>query len=424
MPGPDMGPGTVSEHIIEFRTAFDAQRVDRENSIIRGVALITKGTARGHELDVDDETLNQILSCANERGQVPVKANHKSGVGDVTGFVTNFWRDGEKLRGDWHLLKSYPQREQFLETAERMPNGVGLSVAFVGPDKPIIGNDGRKKARCQELLACDYVTMPAANPDGLFSRPVDKDKRHMDANPSTAGQEPSMADVIGLLNQLSQRLDASEQANAQFRKEMQLAANPPSLEEVLQMSDEELAEIGLTPDDVQEMIQEIEAQMAEEGEQPQGEQGEGDEAATETTTSQSGETGEAAAAPAGTGAALSRIEKAITLLEGKFEQAEKDAALVELNAEFNKIGEQIDALQAENAMLREANKNAGRAVAHGVEDRGVRYFSRDKQNGAFERKVHEFQVSGKTKNEAFTLARREDPDAYKDYLVRTGIIEA
>jgi hypothetical protein len=149
-----------------FTANLCAENVDVVNGVIRGVSVITAGViARGHDLAVDDTTLVQMHSCALSRGQVPVKIDHKSGAASVCGFLTNFRRDGDKLKADWHLLESHPQRAQILETVQRMPRGVGLSAAFVSPERSEAG-----KARVAELISVDYVTLPAANPDGMFAR--------------------------------------------------------------------------------------------------------------------------------------------------------------------------------------------------------------------------------------------------------------
>lgn len=149
-----------------FTANFCAENVDTVNGVVHGVSVITAGiVARGHDLAVDDTTLAQMLSCALSRGQVPVKIDHKSGAASVCGFLTNFRRDGDKLKADWHLLESHPQRAQILETVLRMPRGVGLSATFVSPERSEPG-----KARVSELISVDYVTLPAANPDGMFSR--------------------------------------------------------------------------------------------------------------------------------------------------------------------------------------------------------------------------------------------------------------
>jgi len=157
-----------------FSQSLASSNVDDVNAVIRGVSVITCGTARGHDLEVDAITLDQMQECAKLKGQVPVKVDHQSGAGSVCGFLTNFRRGEGKLKADWSLLKSHAQTPQILETARRMPGGVGLSVAFVST--PGSTSDGKPAARCNELISVDYVALPAANPDGLFSRRIEKER--------------------------------------------------------------------------------------------------------------------------------------------------------------------------------------------------------------------------------------------------------
>ncbi len=140
------------------------ESVDTINAVIRGVSVITSGLiAKGHALTVDSTTLSQMHACAVSRGQVPVKVDHQSGASAVCGYLDNFRIQGLKLKADWHLLKSHQQTAQILEIAQRMPAGVGLSASFTSPANAEAG-----KARCGELLSVDFVSLPAANPDGLF----------------------------------------------------------------------------------------------------------------------------------------------------------------------------------------------------------------------------------------------------------------
>ena len=150
----------------EFHTALEHAHVDPQAGIIKGVSIITCGvTARGHDLEVDAKTLTQLKACADSMGTVPVKWNHRSGADAVCGYLDNFRIEGAKLLGDWHLLKTHPNFDQAIELAERMPNNIGLSAAFMGQDEKL---KGQSFARCQELISVDLVAQPAANPDGLF----------------------------------------------------------------------------------------------------------------------------------------------------------------------------------------------------------------------------------------------------------------
>src|SRR5882672_4402143 len=127
-------PTPSGKQIIEFRAlGLDHGKIERDKGIIHGVSLITANIeARGHDLHTDGTTLEQVCELANGMGQVPVKWNHKTGADSVNGYVTNFRVDGNKTKADWHLLLSHPNFDQAIELAERMPQNVGLSVAFVG----------------------------------------------------------------------------------------------------------------------------------------------------------------------------------------------------------------------------------------------------------------------------------------------------
>ena len=54
-------------------------------------------------------------------------------------------------------------------THERMPECFGMSAAFMGEEESA---GGRRLARCEELIAFDYVAQPATVPSGLFAAGV------------------------------------------------------------------------------------------------------------------------------------------------------------------------------------------------------------------------------------------------------------
>jgi hypothetical protein len=91
-----------------------------------------------------------------------------------------------------------------------MPGCFGLSVKFKGQGE----KKGLKKfARCEKLLSVDCVTQPAANPDGLFSVPVDSrregDMRNRNSQTRTtpAAEEPTtLEDIAELLTKQSETL--------------------------------------------------------------------------------------------------------------------------------------------------------------------------------------------------------------------------
>lgn len=142
--------------------------IDEQAGVLRGVAVITGGIeALGHDLHVGDSTLEEILAEGNRRGKVPVKLDHDGKIGDVVGYLASFRREDDKVKADLRLLESHPMRPVVIEMARTMPECYGLSVSFVGGGE--LDAEGSKVAKCRELLSCDLVAQPAANPSGLFS---------------------------------------------------------------------------------------------------------------------------------------------------------------------------------------------------------------------------------------------------------------
>lgn len=237
---------THAHAIHTFQVKSKDAVVNANKGTIHGVSMITGDLeAKGHGLQVDKTTLKQIYECAVGMGKVPVKTNHGTGVDAVNGYLHNFRIDGDKVRGDWVLLKAYPTTPHLMEMAEKMPESVGLSVAFRGDPELADGTpvyfDAELKqhytlkagqrmpvtagtklfARCQELVSTDLVASPAANPDGMFSaRAVDSETEGM-ANPSTSPavsnpaaaeeQVPAWAKALSdKIDTMADRLDAIE----------------------------------------------------------------------------------------------------------------------------------------------------------------------------------------------------------------------
>ncbi len=253
-----------------FQVPFACGTVDKANAVIRGVSIMTGDlTAIGHDLEVDDTTLSQVLACAKAEGKVPVKNNHGSGVENINGYLDNFYLDGKKVRGDWHLLVSHEETPKMLERAERMPGCFGLSAAFKGEGSKVAG--GKKAARCSKLLAVDCVTAPAANPGGLFSAkptefpPVDKPKKGMPTDPNAPVAEPTIADLLAAFNNFQTEVTAQIGELGQAVEALQNGddADAPltaeQMDELMGASDEQLAAIGLTRAEVNQAHAEMTA---------------------------------------------------------------------------------------------------------------------------------------------------------------------
>jgi hypothetical protein len=407
--------------------------VDREAGVIRGAAVITGGlTARGHALEVDDTTLEQIVKCGQKKGRVQVKLNHRDpqALQSICGYVTGFRREGDKVVADWHLLKSHDEFSALMERAERMPDCFGLSAAFTGPPKGERRKDGKKAARCEELLAVDCVPMPAANPAGLFESKLDPassvdtqagDKLMGDKTNQEQGTEPTLQDVLAAIQGIQTKVDSIESRQAEM--EATIAANTPLSEEELaelsNMDDKALAEIGLTRAEVQAAV---DAYLAEAGEDDGEGEGEG---------SGEGEGEGAVAAPAT--AALSALRNRVVELEAKLNGNAEDAEAAEIMHAFEIIEAKQQELSAQNESLRRTVRLQGIKVATpGAESQ--RMFSAtegDEKVTEFDRLVSEKAVELEAKGTARTKARLEalrfvmktNPRAYAEHNAARGIVE-
>lgn len=302
--------------------------------------MITGGlVADGHDLHVDDTTVRQLFDLAVKRGKVPVTLEHTGGIKDVNGYLYNFSIQGKKLRADWQLLEHHDETPVMLERAEKQPETFGLSVAFKGQG---IMFQGKKCARAEKLLSADCVKRPAAAPDGLFSaketQKVDIIQKSM-ADENNQQQQPTLSDVMNLLQSINQRLDAHEEVQNQLVEHINQSvvgeqlSDVELLEALYNMTPEELdafnAEHGtnFTPELINAEVEAYNAEIDSQG---------GDE---------DGGEGEYAGAGSEAGAtALNAIAREVIELKAKAHRDEVRARTEAENIEFAELQENIAAL--------------------------------------------------------------------------------
>ena len=186
-----------------FSTATGSA-VDRDAGMLRGVSVITEGEAKGHALQIDSKTLEQVKACAETYADgLRVKMDHHTGIDAMVGVLKNFSIDGAQLRADMHLLKSHADFQKIMEMAETMPGAFGLSIAFSGA--PEGGDDATRFARCTEIYSCDIVDIPAANPTGLFSE-------LMKTEPESTIEDEALATVTITVTTPEDAEEAAEEA--------------------------------------------------------------------------------------------------------------------------------------------------------------------------------------------------------------------
>lgn len=389
-------------------------KVDPENGIVRGVSLITGGIkARGHDLEVDDTTLEQVLQLAVKAGKVPVKWNHKTGADAVNGYLTDCYLDGNKVKGDWHLLQSHSQFKQALELATRMPENVGLSVAFLGKEAVV---KGTKRARCEELVSADLVAQPAANPDGLFEEGpgavrgggVDREsKAKLMDTPNAAPEtdkEPTLAELRDLIvaqnetiNQLSETVRGIESDRGEL--------SDAELDQLAGLGDEELAKYDITRDQVDAAIA--------------SRDGGGPEAVPAGTV-------ETPAAGKEVMAEMADLRRRVTHFERKEKADEEAADKAAIEQAFEVVETKVVELAARNDALEHALKQVpGSAVSASGEitfSRPLGAEGLDTRNMTeFEVAVEAHRATGKKHTEAILLAQKEDRGRYMKHLEAKGV---
>jgi len=187
--GTKEGGGTP---ILKRRPVRKGEETHVASFTIPAVSVLTSGTAKGHNLEIDGVTLEQVKQCAESYANgVKVNENHGAGIGDIIGKLNNFRIDdsGTKLLADLTFLDSRAERAKYyMDLAKSIPESFGISISFSGESEKNL--DGLDLARCSELYSADLVQNPASNPTGLFSAKnsciaVDSNINDMQTKPDT-----------------------------------------------------------------------------------------------------------------------------------------------------------------------------------------------------------------------------------------------
>lgn len=166
---------------------------------------MSKGIAKGHDIEIDDKTLETIFTSI---GGKSVKAfiDHKysRSVTEVIGYFSGIHRDGDKLRAkQFQFLKSFMRDEadefsRLIEIATEHADTFGISFTLGGKPFWKIEGGGEVEAdtnfyfwhgkwekpdgaigdypalRVHDVYSADFVDSPAANNDGLYSAKPNK----------------------------------------------------------------------------------------------------------------------------------------------------------------------------------------------------------------------------------------------------------
>jgi len=161
---------------------------------LSNVSILTVGEAKGHNLLIDQTSLEQALAVALTMKRIKVTMGHGAPVTGILGYIDNFSIKGDRLLGDLNLFNT--NEAQFVEQlAQVLPEGFGISLTFSGVPE-VMGSE--RFARVTEIYDCSIVSEPAANPAGMFSAfsAVDMKKLQMNEAPVEVKKELSEPAVV------------------------------------------------------------------------------------------------------------------------------------------------------------------------------------------------------------------------------------
>jgi len=145
---------------------------------LSNVSILTIGEAKGHNLLIDQKSLEQALEVANSMKRIKVTMGHGAEVSGILGYIDGFRIEGERLMGDLTLFNT--NEAQFVQhLAQVLPEGFGLSLTFSGVPEEIGGD---RFARVTEIYDISVVSTPAANPAGMFSAFTAVDMKKLQMN--------------------------------------------------------------------------------------------------------------------------------------------------------------------------------------------------------------------------------------------------
>ena len=160
------------------------------------VSILTVGEAKGHNLLIDQTSLEQALAVALSMKRIKVTMGHGAEVSGILGYIDGFKIEGDRLMGDLTLFNT--NEAQFVQhLANVLPEGFGLSLTFSGVPEQVAGD---RFARVDEIYDISVVSTPAANPAGMFSAftAVDMKKLQMNEAPVEVKKELSEPAVVAV----------------------------------------------------------------------------------------------------------------------------------------------------------------------------------------------------------------------------------
>ena len=159
------------------------------------VSILTVGEAKGHDLLIDQTSLEQALAVAQTMKRIKVTMGHGAQVDGILGYIDSFVIKGDRLMGDLTLF-STTQAQFVQQLAKELPEGFGLSLTFSGVPDEVGGN---RYARVSEIYDISVVSTPAANPAGMFSAFTAVDIKNLQMETAPVVEKIEAAPVVEII---------------------------------------------------------------------------------------------------------------------------------------------------------------------------------------------------------------------------------
>lgn len=218
-----MSDQTLKNTSLSFIPLESGLKADVETKTLFGVQVAMLGEAKGHGMELDETTLDQIVALGNSTSKgVKTRFGHPTectpGLGTFLGTRDNFRRDGQYVRADLHLSEaaSAQYADHVLQMAKLHPEKIGNSVVVSGERLFREDQDGNRLKdedgknllpvlRVKHLHAVDVVDEPAAG-NGMYAAPVEGVK----FSPRTILEIRNAAEQPGFLERVKSFLSGRE----------------------------------------------------------------------------------------------------------------------------------------------------------------------------------------------------------------------
>jgi len=159
------------------------------------VSILTVGEAKGHDLLIDQTSLEQALAVAQTMKRIKVTMGHGAQVDGILGYIDSFVIKGDRLMGDLTLFST--TQAQFVQhLAQVLPEGFGLSLTFSGVPAEV---GAYRYARVSEIYDISVVSSPAANPAGMFSAFTAVDIKNLQMETAPVVEKIEAAPVVEVI---------------------------------------------------------------------------------------------------------------------------------------------------------------------------------------------------------------------------------